>query len=55
MTAGDIAPGDVITFGDHTGWYRVLWVDTFANVVTIYAWFRRARTVDQSTPVWEKP
>ena len=54
MTLADVAPGDVITFGDHTGWYRVRRLDYFGGCVTVRSWFRRARTEQASTQVWEK-
>lgn len=48
----NVLPGDRITFGDHTGSYRVWSVETGQDHTTIRAWFRRRRTERNVTPVW---
>lgn len=62
IRAYQIRPGDGLTFGDHTGWYRVRHVDVYwvptgvghkvAHVVTVRSWIRRRRTVSAASWVW---
>lgn len=48
VRVADLRPGDRITFGDHTGWYRVRKVEPGR----LRFWWRRARAVDAWTHVW---
>lgn len=48
ITIAELRPGDRITFGDHTGWYRVRSVEPSL----VKMWWRRSRVVNSSTPVW---
>lgn len=53
IRADEIVPGQKITFGDHTGWYRVRAVSRPDHrTVVIRFWFRRTRNVTPETSVW---
>jgi len=54
----EVRPFQRITFGDHTGRYRVLRIrwdtaDLLGNSVVVHALWRRPRTVSSLTLVWE--
>jgi len=70
VPASELRPGDRVTFGDHTGWYRVRCVTDIGtphrlieDQVRVVAWPRRfegriewrpLRVVDADETVWVK-
>lgn len=52
MTAGDVQTWDKISFGDHTGTYRVLTVRKRRGIVTLHSLLRRKRRAPAETAVW---
>jgi len=56
VRAAELRRGDRVTFGDHTGIYRVRAVEyhPLPHSVTVRSWFRRARVVPADSWVWVK-
>ncbi len=45
LRASELRPGDRVTFGDHTGWYKVLKVEKRGETVRVVSWYQRCGRV----------
>lgn len=55
VRVAEVRPGDRVTFGDHTGEYRVRRISRHCGVcglTTVWSWWRRRRVELDSTRVW---